>query len=314
MDYTTFLLFILGLALLSFGADWLVCASLSLAQKLKIPAIIVGMTIIAWGTSLPEIFVSIEASLRGLPGISVGNVVGSNIANFLLIAGLTALILPLKLTKESFRRDGVFLIIFTLSFFFFFYQGIAQLWHGFILLGLVVLHALWMSFDSYKNKNRNSDEDDSKSMPLFKALLFVFIGILMLTFGGEILITSAVSLARTFNISEATIGVTLVALGTSLPELAASLAAARRKESQLIIGNLIGSNIYNIGAVMGLVALLAPGNIPLNITSPNLWFMLCSSLGLIAWLGTGRAVNRKLGFTLLLLYLVFTALLLGKWE
>ena len=262
----TYLYLIAGLLLLVAGGNYLVKGGVAVAKRFKVPTLIIGMTIVAFGTSSPEFIVSLQSALQGHPEISIGNVVGSNIANIGLILGITALILPMSVNRTSVKIDIPFLIFCSLLFFTLAQDSVISRSEGLIFVSLLILFTL---LSIYKGKKENATEttiEDSvkeetkkeKELNMISALIMIVASCAALTFGANLLIDSAVSLAQSFGVSERVISVTLVAFGTSVPELATSIMAAIRKENDIAIGNVVGSNIFNILFVIGASALITP--------------------------------------------------------
>ena len=262
----TYLYLIAGLLLLIAGGNYLVKGGVAVAKRFKVPTLIIGMTIVAFGTSSPEFIVSLQSALQGHPEISIGNVVGSNIANIGLILGITALILPMAVNRTSVKIDVPFLIFCSLLFFTLAQDNLITRGEGLIFVILLVLFTL---LSIYKGKKENptetpteepvkEDAPKEKELNLIGAIIMIIASCAALTFGANLLIDSAVSIAKDFGVSERVISVTLVAFGTSIPELATSIMAAIRKENDIAIGNVVGSNIFNILFVIGASALITP--------------------------------------------------------
>lgn len=258
----TYLYLIAGLLLLVAGGNYLVKGGVAVAKRFKVPTLIIGMTIVAFGTSSPEFIVSLQSALQGHPEISIGNVVGSNIANIGLILGVTALILPMSVNRTSVKIDVPFLILCSLLFFTLAQDNLISRGEGLIFTTLLILFTL---LSIYKGKKENAVEEPAKEdikkekeLNMISALIMIVASCAALTFGANLLIDSAVSIAKSFGVSERIISVTLVAFGTSVPELATSIMAAVRKENDIAIGNVVGSNIFNILFVIGTSALITP--------------------------------------------------------
>lgn len=258
----TYLYLIAGLLLLVAGGNYLVKGGVAVAKRFKVPTLIIGMTIVAFGTSSPEFIVSLQSALQGHPEISIGNVVGSNIANIGLILGVTALILPMSVNRTSVKIDVPFLILCSLLFFTLAQDNLISRGEGLMFTTLLILFTL---LSIYKGKKENAVEEPAKEdikkekeLNMISALIMIVASCAALTFGANLLIDSAVSIAKSFGVSERIISVTLVAFGTSVPELATSIMAAVRKENDIAIGNVVGSNIFNILFVIGTSALITP--------------------------------------------------------
>ncbi len=256
-------LLILGFALLIKGADWLVDGASSIARRLGIGELIIGLTIVSFGTSMPELVVNLFASISGSADIAIGNVVGSNIANILLILGATALVTPLVLQSSTVRKEIPFSLLAALMLF---VMANDHLLDGYPLAelgrgdGIVFIgfFAIFLFYTVSISKNNHDEEKGEKPMPTGKALLLFLLGLLGLVAGGKLGVDNAVIIAQGLGLSEALIGLTVVAVGTSLPELATSVIAARKGKADIAIGNVVGSNIFNILWILGLSALIRP--------------------------------------------------------
>ncbi len=295
-----------GLVLLFFGADWLVQGAVTLALHLGLSPLIVGLTVVALGTSVPEALVSVQAALGHQGGIALGNVIGSNILNIALILGLSSLILPLKVDSRIVKADvplltgATFMLVVLLEDF-----HISRMEGAFLLLCIVfyvtgnIMTVKRTSPEEDKIEGMEIPEDSGKT--LWRDVGFLILGIVTLGFGANFLVTGAVDLARIFGLSEALIGLTIVSIGTGTPELATALMAAFRKSPDLAIGNVVGSNLFNIMFVLGIAGLVAPldGN---GISSIDLYVMLGVTILLLPTVWTGRILDRKEGFLFLAIY------------
>ena len=249
-----------GFFLLFFGGDWLVNGGVALARRFRISPLVIGMTIVAFGTSAPELLVSLVSAIKGSSGIAIGNVVGSNIANIGLILGLTAMIYPIETDNRKVTANGLIMILASLLLLAFSLRGGISRVEGLILYVCLLLFTV---ISIWKGRVRHQDEaseysDGNKVMKPILALLLVALSCVMLSFGADFLVDGATSMAKALGVSDKVIGLTIVALGTSLPELAASVAAAIKKEMDISIGNIIGSNIFNILCVLGVSASIRP--------------------------------------------------------
>ncbi|MBD1205127.1 MAG: calcium/sodium antiporter [Rhodobacteraceae bacterium] len=250
----TYLLFVVGLVALFFGGEYLVRGASAIARKFNLSPMVIGLTIVGFGTSAPEMLVSVQAALADQPAIAIGNVLGSNIANILLILGLSALIAPLLIPVRKLWRDLAFMLAATATIWVMLLDGQVTRLDGVILLaGLVIF--LVVAFVTGKSDEDQSIEGD---IPQWKAWAMTLGGLVVLVIGARFLVDSATDIARAFGISEAVIGLTIVAVGTSLPELATSVIAAIRKQTEIAVGNIVGSNIFNIFGILGTTAVLAP--------------------------------------------------------
>lgn len=261
MEYfLNYVLLVIGFVLLIKGADFFVDGSSSVAKKLKVSSLIIGLTVVAMGTSLPECSVSVSASLANKNELAVANAVGSNIFNLMAVCGICALFCPLTIQKSTLKREfplsiiaaGLLLGLGTTS------MLIAR-FEGLILLGLFAVFIIWMIISALSaRKNSNENEEDIKILPAWKCLLFIIGGAVGIALGGKLVVTSASEIAKHFGLSDNLIGLTIVALGTSLPELVTSIVAARKNEIDMALGNVIGSNLFNILFVLGIAAAISP--------------------------------------------------------
>ena len=295
-----------GLVLLFFGADWLVQGAVTLALHLGLSPLIVGLTVVALGTSVPEALVSVQAALGHQGGIALGNVIGSNILNIALILGLSSLILPLKVHSHIVKADvplltgATFMLVVLLEDF-----HISRMEGAFLLLCIVfyvtgnIMTVKRTSPEEDKIEGMEIPEDSGKT--LWRDVGFLILGIVTLGFGANFLVTGAVDLARIFGLSEALIGLTIVSIGTGTPELATALMAAFRKSPDLAIGNVVGSNLFNIMFVLGIAGLVAPLD-GKGISSVDLYVMLGVTILLLPTVWTGRILDRKEGFLFLAIY------------
>jgi cation:H+ antiporter len=305
----------IGLVLLTFGGDTLVRGATSAAKALGVSPLLIGLTLVGFGTSTPELVTSLQAAIQGSPGIAVGNVVGSNVANILLILGITALIFPIAADPKAYKRDGWALALATLA-------AVAVCLYGRLdpvvggvfvafLLGYVVLCYLQerKGDDGAEEKARHEAEAAefaSEKPNLWLALLLAAAGILLTIFGARYLVNGAVVIARDYGISETVIGLTVVAVGTSLPELVTSVIAALKKQSAVALGNIVGSNIYNIAFILGVTALVKPIEVPPEIARLDAWIMLAATALLLATVRSGWRISRREGLLLLALYVGYT--------
>ena len=294
--------FSLGTILLYFGADYLILGSKSIASKFKIPPIVVGITLVAFGTSLPELIVSIIAILKGESGIVIGNVVGSNIANIGLVLGVTAILTPIIFSFKKISFDIYFLIVITFLPLLFIYLGELVLWQGICFLLLLGGYCWHLFNKDHEYDENHSDENLSDGLTISLKIIF---GIIGLGFGAHIFVLGAKGIAIALGVSSLVIGMSIVALGTSLPELAASLAAAKHNEKDFIIGNIIGSNIMNIIAVLGFTLLIHPISVEFTEVFMHGIFMVTLTLGLFFILKFRGGIAKSSAGILLLIYIIF---------
>ncbi|NHF73878.1 calcium/sodium antiporter [Paracoccus xiamenensis] len=307
------LLVLAGLALLVVGGDNLVRGAVALALKLGIAPVIVGLTVLAFGTSAPELIVSVAAALGGQPGIALGNVVGSNLANVLLILGATALIAPVLSNDDELKSSWVYAMLASVLLIGLCFAGPLVWWHGAILLTGLAL-TLYLQISRARGGRGHAPETPELEIATdrgAKIALWLGLGLVLLPIGARLLVDGATDIARGFGISEAVIGLTLVAIGTSLPELAASVASALRGRADMALGNVIGSNLFNILAIMGVTAFFGPLDVPDQMLRFDLWFMLATTALLGPFLFRHIAVGRLAGGVLIAIYAAYTVWLLA---
>lgn len=301
-----------GLILLLLGGDVLVRGAVTLAQRLSVPPLVIGLTVVAFGTSAPELMVSVEAVLNGVPELAIGNVVGSNIANVLLVLGVPALIYPIACGVDSVRRDGSIMLAVSTGFVALCYTQVLMAWQGLIMVAMLCTYLIWsyMLARSEGDSTADSIVDEIEgiatrphSVPI--SLGFILGGLIGLVAGSNLLVNGAVDIARAAGIDEATIGLTLIALGTSMPELATSLVAAIRRHGDVAVGNVIGSNLFNILGIMGIAALIEPIPVPQEFLSYDLWVMLGAAVLLAPFIYRGSEIGRTFGAVLTLSYAVY---------
>ena len=307
------LLFILSFVMLFFGGELLVRSSVSLALRMRISTLVVGMTVVSFATSTPELFVSIKSALNDLTDITFGNVIGSNIANITLVLGLTAIVFRLNISKQTIKINfPVMVLAFALfGFVLYLFNEINQI-TGIIFVLLLIIF-VWFLIKRSREENKKLSEEEkeeyekARKTPLFQSILYMISGIVLLIYGSEFLVNGIQSIARLFEWDDRIVSVSLVAIGTSLPELATSLVAAFRKESNLAIGNLIGSNIFNVLAVLGITSIITPIKmINESLFTDYLWMMISVIiLGLFIYIFSKKQVSRTEGFLLLVFYIVF---------
>lgn len=302
---TAALLVLAGLIGLGFGGECLVRGAVGIAQRMGISNLVTGLVIVGAATSMPEMVASIQAAIIGSPGIAWGNIAGSNIANTFLILGAAALIAPIVLTGAG-RRDAVVALAASVVIWLLAWQGIASPFVGGVLLVLLVVYIVWR----YRHPRPDDEEEEEEPLILWKALVYFFIGVAALIIGGKLLVDGAVEIARFAGLSETVIGLTVVAIGTSLPELAASAAAALRGKSGLALGNVVGSNIYNLLLIGGVTMTIAPFPIPRELVDVELPLMAASALMLLLLCWFAHRINRWLGGALLLGFAAFNVMLL----
>ena len=306
MDYLGILF---GVILLSQGGDLLTKSAVDISFKLSIPKIIIGMTVVSFATSAPELIVSLNATLDGLPNFAIGNVLGSNIANIGLVLGIITIIYPISLKQRFYNTDFPLLIISTVLFYYVIYteNQISRV-EGIILVIAITIILFYLFFFQKNDQSDFSEELDKDKISIFKSFLYILFSGSLLWLGSETLIKSSISVANKLEISERIISITMVAIGTSVPELAASIVASLKKQNDLSIGNLIGSNIFNLLVVIGITSSIIPINgIDKSIINNDmLWVVLFSVIIFpLAYLGKRNVLTRKKGIILLALYLIF---------
>ena len=284
-------------------------SSVDISLKLSIPKIIIGMTVVSFATSAPELIVSLNATLDGLPNFAIGNVLGSNIANIGFVLGIITIIYPISLKKRFYNTDFPLLIMSTVLFYYIIYteSQISRV-EGIILVISITLILFYLFFYQKNDQSEFSEELDKDKISIFKSFLYILFSGSLLWLGSETLIKSSVSVANKLEISERIISITMVAIGTSVPELAASIVASLKKQNDLSIGNLIGSNIFNLLVVIGITSSIVPINgIDKSIINNDmLWVVLFSVIIFpLAYLGERNVLTRKKGIMLLALYLIF---------
>ncbi|MFH1006952.1 MAG: calcium/sodium antiporter [Candidatus Latescibacterota bacterium] len=320
----TICLFVLGIILLKKGADWLVAGAVDIGNCLKIQPIYIGLTVVAFGTSLPELFVSVFAILTDRPGISIGNIIGSNIANIGLIIGITALASPMAVKRRTIAYEFPMMII--LSFLVVilgnknYLFGENRFYFGkvdgsvFILIFCIFLFYLYKSVKSGKDLFEMEQEIEwvrGSTKSLWKNSALIVLGCAMLFVGGRTIVESGIEIARLFGISEVVIGLTIVSVGTSLPELATTLAAARKDHADLAIGNIIGSNIFNIAWVLGLVSLIKDIHVSAKVIYFDSVVMVLFTLVFFLFAAKSKRITRGHGAVFLAGYLLYIGFLVA---
>ena len=303
-----FIAIVVGLLLLIKGGDWLMRAAVSLSLEMRIPKIVVGMTVVSFATSAPELIVSLQSALSGHPDLAIGNVVGSNIANLAFVLGITILISPIYVTKSFYTTDWPMMLLATLIFigFIYFDQTLTQ-WEGGFLFVLLIVFIIYLIRYQKQAVIDEAPEDD-ELLSRQTTFGYLVLGGFGLWLGSETLVKGAVALANNLGVSERIISITVVSIGTSIPELSASIIAVINKEKAISIGNLIGSNIFNLMAVMGLTALVTPIPIgDIGMLQSDIWWMLGISLLILplAYLPKKMRLGRIDGFILFSLYIAF---------
>lgn len=304
-----------GIILLPIGSNLLVSGAVAMSERLGVSPLVVALTVVAFGTSLPELVVCVQAALAGSPGIAVGNVVGSNIANILLILGAAAILKPIVCDPKSILRDSLIMVAATALFVVLALAGVIPRWQGGMMLGLLVIYVLV----SYWRESRGKDPAEGhlaeveefeglKNRPWTVIVGAILLGLVGVVAGANLLVSGAVDIARVLGVSEEVIGLTMVALGTSLPELAVAVAAAFKGHSDVALGNVVGSNIFNILAILGATALVIPIEIPAQILRFDLWAMTAITVLLLPVMLSGRRIGRVEAGLFLAAYGGYTAI------
>jgi len=291
-----------GLVCLLFGGEALVRGASEIARKMAIPPLLIGLTVVGFGTSTPELLVSVDAALRGVPDIALGNIIGSNIGNILLIVGLSALVWPIRVMGGTLARDTGVMMAAALALVPIFWVGSVGRIGGALLVAALASYLIY----AYRNPGPlSADEDKTAQRPVWQSVLWVGAGLVALMVGARFLVDGAVNIARDFGVSEAFIGLTIVAIGTSLPELATSIIAALRKQSEIAIGNIVGSNIFNVLGILGVAAIITPIPVAGRFLTFDLPVMIAASAVLTALLLGRPVIGRGAGLGLLGAYVVY---------
>lgn len=300
---------IVGFLLLIFSGDFLVKGAVSIALKLRLSTLVIGMTIVSFGTSAPELLVSIKAALGGHPDISIGSVVGSNISNIALILGITALVFPITVSKATLRIDWPMMMLSTLLFVVVVMDGELSAWEGILFIVFLISFIVWLIRNSRKGSAVPAAVDEvnkeEKNLPLWKGVGLVGLGAVGLVLGADLMLKGAVEIARYYEVSERIIGLTIVAFGTSLPELITSCVAAFRKEADISIGNLIGSNIFNILAILGITSIIHPISVSSSIINSDNYILLGITFLVFPLMYFGKKLTRGKGFLLFFVYTTY---------
>lgn len=308
-----------GFVVLLFSGDLLVRGAVAMAVRLGIPALIIGLTVVAFGTSAPELVVSVKAALTGSPGISIGNVVGSNIANVLLVLGLPALIAPTNCNQPFIGRNTLYVVAASVLFIVLCFYGPLALWHGAVLFSFIILFLIESGRRAsscrapaalYEEAEEEVENIDGVAgLPESRLVTFGFLaaGLIGLPIGAHLIVENGTAIALNFGISEAAVGLTIIALGTSLPELATTLSAALRGHAGLAVGNVLGSNLFNLLAIMGVTAMLAPVPIPQSFLEFDLWVMLAATIIIVPFALRRGIITRIPAAAFVIAYVAYIA-------
>ncbi|WP_372570919.1 calcium/sodium antiporter [Ruegeria jejuensis] len=309
---TAWLLSGLGLVILLLAGDALVRGAVNLSLRLGVPALIVSLTIVAFGTSAPELLIAIKAVEEHAPGIALGNVVGSNTANILLVLGLPALLATLHTSECNSRKTYVFMLLASVLFIGLAFLGTFTFWSGAILLAVLALVLADAFRDAKAHRRACNDVDEideleeaDPDMPFWRIGIYLILGLIGLPMGAHLLVENATVIARTYHVSETVIGLTLVAIGTSLPELATTMMAALRRQADVALGNVIGSNMFNLLAIIGIATWFGPIPVDPEFLEFDLWVMLGASVLLFPFVFLKKDITRPWGVILTTLYVVY---------
>ena len=302
-----------GIVLLFLGGESLIRGAVAGTKRMGVSPLLTGLVVVGFGTSAPELVVSVDAAIREQPDIAVGNIVGSNIGNILLILGLCAVICPMNVHPLALRRDGVVVVAASLLFIVLAWSGALGRWEAALLLAMLTAYLMW-AYWTERNQSlpeaemHSAEAEELSAIPSSTAMIIValVLGLIMLIGGSQLLLYGAIGLAQSIGISEAVIGLTIVAVGTSLPEMAVSVIAALRRHADVAVGNILGSNIFNVLGILGISAFLQPLPIAARVSQFDQWIMLGSASILLLFLYTGMRLSRWEGAALLGGYLITT--------
>ena len=299
---------LIGILALLIGGESLVRGSVGIALRLKISSLVIGMTVVSFGTSAPELLVSLSSVLNGMDDVAVGAVIGSNISNLGLVLGITVLIFPIVVSKDTIRIDWPLMMISSILFYLLCFDNLISSYEGVFFVCILLSFSIWLVMKSRKQGKKLYEEGVEQFVAkntFSKDVIFLIVGIVGLYFGAEWLIKGVVIVGEEFDISQKFISVTVVAFGTSVPELVTSAVAAYRKHTDISIGNLIGSNVFNILAILGITAIFKPIEISESILEFDVYFLLGISLLVFPLMYFGRKINRIKGVALLLFYSIY---------
>jgi cation:H+ antiporter len=311
MDTQTLILFVIGFGLLLFGAELLVSGASQLATAMGIAPLVVGLTVVAFGTSAPELAISIQSAMNDQADIAVGNIIGSNIANVLLILGIATLILPLVVSKQLIWLDVPLMIATSVLLYVLSLDGLLSRVDGLIMVAGIIGYVVFSIVKSRKENKPDEEEDNADKPNTLLQIVWLVLGLGLLILGSTWLVDGAVMIARHFGLSELVIGLTIIAIGTSLPEVAASVVACLRKQQDLVVGNVVGSNLFNILLVLGATALIAPNGIavPAAALAFDMPIMMVVAFACLPIFFTGHRIYRWEGILFLFYYIAYLAYL-----
>ncbi len=303
----------LGLVILLVAGDVLVRGAVALSLRLGIPALIVSLTIVAFGTSAPELLIAVQAALEGVPALALGNVVGSNTANVLLVLGIPAVISGINTKNSDSQGDFWFMIGTSVLFVALCFAGPLYFWHGTILLAGISVFLSMAFVKAHRSRRLQKalqEELGDDHLDWWKIAVLLVLGLIGLPFGADLLVDGAVNIAEKFGVDDGIIGLTLVAVGTSLPELATSVMAALRRQADVAIGNVVGSNIFNLLGIMGVASFFGPLPVPAGFLHLDLWIMLGTSLIMAPFVLSYLNIGRAWGVAFITCYAIYVMILL----
>lgn len=306
----------LGIVMLIRGGDWTIDSAVYIARKIGVSPLIVGFTIVAFGTSLPELVISINANLKDSPGIALGNVLGSNIANILLVCGAAAMISTLSVQTSEILNDTLAMIGATIAMAGIFLMGIITQSVGMAMFGALILYVVFQYYMALKGEKHVDDVEEPEFKQDWMAYLFLLLGLVFIAIGAEFLVRGAQVSATFLGVPEAVIALSLIALGTSLPELSTCIAAALKKQSDIIIGNIIGSNVFNILMIIGVTAMIKPIDIGLagpEIVGRDMWITIGVTLIFALWILLFKSLGKLTGLFFVLGYLIYILAIYGLY-
>jgi len=304
-----YLLLVLGLATLVVTGDLLVRGAVGLSNRMGIPPLVIGLTVVAFGTSAPELVVSLSAAFEGAPGLSIGNVVGSNITNILFVLGVPAIFFSIDCKQNGLRRSATFMVLITVLLIVLSFDHTISFTDGLLLIALLAGYLVYNGIEANRMRKKGQaiediiEEIDDAPDDVRKISIYLIIGIIGLPLGGKLTTDSALDIASMMGMAESAVGLTIVALGTSLPEFAAGMAAALRKQSAVAIGNAVGSNIFNILSIVGVTAVIIPLHVDTSFLRFDYWVMLAVSLSILPIIFMHRSIGRKEGLIMTAIYL-----------
>ncbi|WP_366655498.1 calcium/sodium antiporter [Fodinicurvata sp. EGI_FJ10296] len=316
---SVYLELLLGLILLVAGGDALVRGAVALARRFGISPLLIGLTLVGFGTSTPELVTSIQAAFAGSPGIAVGNVVGSNIANILLILGVAAVISPLVVARAAFLRDGTVSVLVAVLCVGMILVGDLGRVVGLVSVGLLAAYVIYTYRAERVGSSPSAVVHQSEATlaepgprSVWVAAAFTVGGLVLTIVGARFLVSGAIDLSQAAGVPETVVGLTVVAIGTSLPELVTSIIAALRRQSDVALGNIIGSNIYNVLGILGVTAIVHPISVPPSIAAVDVWVMLAATLGMVAFAVTGSRISRAEGGIFVAAYIGYVGYLVAS--